>query len=203
MALGGIAAVVALAVDTAGRLPVADRSSSGTSAGYRGTGLPPGLRLPAFALHDLDGRAVTSADLRGHVVVVAFFDSHCGSACPVIAAQLGVALDELSAAQRRHLLALAISMNPHNDTPPSARRFLRQHWLLGRVRYLIGSAAQLRPVWRAFYVLSSLQSGNADVHSDDVRVFDRAGRWVSDFAEGVDLTPENIAHDIRFALAGE
>jgi cytochrome oxidase Cu insertion factor (SCO1/SenC/PrrC family) len=202
-----IALLPLLAVASAAVLALGTKRSpspatpTAASAGYRGSGLPAGLRMPAFRLHDLDGHSVTSQQLRGHAVIVAFFDSRCRSACPVIAAQLAVALDGLSPSERSHLITLAISMNPRSDTPASARAFLRQHWLLGRVGYLIGSVTQMRPVWRSFHVLSTLQSGNADVHSDDLRVYDPTGRWVSDFSEGVDLTPENIVHDVRLALA--
>lgn len=39
-----------------------------------------------------------------------------------------------------------------------------------------------------------------DVHSADVRVFDRAGIWVSNLHVGLDLTPANLVHDLRVAL---
>ena len=59
----------------------------------------------------------------------------------------------------------------------------------------------MRPVWHAFGVLPAVDTGNDDVHSADVRVFDRQGEWVSNLHAGVDLTPANLAHDIRLALA--
>jgi protein SCO1/2 len=156
--------------------------------------------MPSFALHDLDGRPVRARKLRGRAALVTFFDSHGREACPLIAAKLAVALDSLSPSERRQLVPLALSMNPRDDTPASARSFMRRHRLLGRMRYLVGSVAELRPVWKRFHVLSSLDSGDADVHSAAVRIYDRAGRWVASFNEGVDLTPQNLAHDVRLAL---
>jgi hypothetical protein len=58
----------------------------------------------------------------------------------------------------------------------------------------------MRPIWRAFHVLSAAETGNADVHSADVRVYDRTGEWVSTMHLPPDLTPKNLAHDIRVAL---
>lgn len=68
------------------------------------------------------------------------------------------------------------------------------------MHYLIGTEADLRPVWRAFYVLSALDSGDANTHSASVRVFDRNGRWISTLHPRVDLTAKNLAHDARAAL---
>lgn len=39
--------------------------------------LPLGARLPAFALHGLDGRLVSSADFTGRPLLVAFLSHHC------------------------------------------------------------------------------------------------------------------------------
>ena len=60
----------------------------------------------------------------------------------------------------------------------------------------------MRPVWKAFAVLPAVDTGNADVHSADVRVFNRNGIWVSTLHAGLDLTPGNLIHDIRLALKG-
>jgi len=58
----------------------------------------------------------------------------------------------------------------------------------------------MRPVWKQFAVLPAAETGNADIHSADVRIFDRRGLWVSTLHAGVDLTPTNLVHDIRLAL---
>jgi hypothetical protein len=49
-------------------------------------------------------------------------------------------------------------------------------------------------------VVAAEQTGNADVHSSDARIFDRNGMWVSTLHVPVDLTPANLVHDIRVAL---
>lgn len=50
-------------------------------------------------------------------------------------------------------------------------------------------------------ILASLETGEDAVHSAPVRVYDRDSIWVPTQHTGVDLTPENLAHDIRVALA--
>jgi hypothetical protein len=59
-----------------------------------------------------------------------------------------------------------------------------------------------RPVWRRYYILSALESENANTHSASVHIYDRDGFWVSSLHPGVELTPENFAHDVRLALSG-
>jgi cytochrome oxidase Cu insertion factor (SCO1/SenC/PrrC family) len=170
------------------------------SGSLRGS-IPPGdIRLPAFALDEWHGHRVDSRTLRGKVVLVTFLETKCKEACPIIADQIGMGLARLSASERRRVYALAISTHPGDDTPASVREFLRVHRVLGELHYLIGAEARLRPVWRSFSILAAFDSGDADTHSAPVRIFDRSGKWVSTLHPGVDLTPANLAHDVRLAL---
>ena len=167
---------------------------------FRGSPPPDGISLPSFVLHDaLGGGAVRSRDLRGDVVLVTFLDTRCEEACPIIASQIARGLQLLEPDQRSTVTALAISVDPQADTPARVRAFLRER-RADAIRYVSGSVAQLRPVWRAFHVLPAVDTGDADVHSADVRVFDRDGTWVSTLHTGVDLTPANLAHDVVEAL---
>jgi protein SCO1 len=166
---------------------------------FVGSSPPPGSKLPRFALRDDRGRLLRSDALDGKVVLVTFLETKCREACPVIASSVRDALPLLPADQREAVVAIAISVQPADDTPPSVRRFLRRHRVEGRLRYLVGSEAELRPVWKTFQVLSAVESGDADVHSAPVRIFDPDGDWVSTLHSGVDLSAENLAHDARVA----
>lgn len=113
------------------------------------------------------------------------------------------ALDALSSAERRDVTAVAISTDPVEDTAEAVRRFLRRNRALGRLLYIGGGQAQseLRSVWSAFDVLSSLESGQDTVHSAPVRIYDRGGTWVATLHVGADLSETNLAHDLRVALS--
>jgi protein SCO1/2 len=169
-------------------------------AAYRGSVPPPGIHAPDFALRSYRGPVVGMAAMRGKVVLVTFLDSKCTESCPIIAGVIGAALPRLSPAERRQVEAIAITVEPRLDTPASVRRFLAARHALGVLDFLIGSVRQLRPVWKALHVLPAVDTGSADIHSADVRVFDRDGIWVSTMHVGVDLTPANLVHDIRLAL---
>ncbi|MGH7338365.1 MAG: cation:dicarboxylate symporter family transporter, partial [Myxococcota bacterium] len=76
---------------------------------FTGSQPPPGIGLPDFKLPDNEGREVSSAALRGKVVLVTFLDTQCDESCPIIASQIGRATDRLGAEERPDVVAVAIS----------------------------------------------------------------------------------------------
>lgn len=176
--------------------------SSGPPPGpYRGSEPPKGIFAPGFALMDYKGRVVRMRALRGKVVLVTFLDTDCTTKCPLIASAVGDALRLLSSSDRQQVVPLALTVNPASDTPTSVRKFLHDRHAMG-IEFLIGTLKQMRPIWRAFHIVAAAETGNADLHSADVRVYDRGGEWVSTLHLPPDLTPRNVAHDLRRALRG-
>jgi protein SCO1 len=167
------------------------RSSHGAARATRfaGASLPPGVSAPDFALRDQDGRVVTTASLRGGPVVVTFLYTHCKDTCPITAQQVKGALDDL----RRPVPAIAISVDPPNDTRASAKRFLDKVGIGGRMRFLLGSRDELARVWRGFAIRPQRQheEHQARLVLLDGRGMQRVGFPISQ------ATPERIAHDLR------
>lgn len=166
---------------------------------FRGSEPPVERTLPEFELRDEAGRVVRAEDLRGKALAVTFLDVRCTEACPVIAAQLGRAM-KLMGDRRGDVEAVAITVDPVHDTAARIDAFLRRNRANGELRYLDGSVRELRPVWKAFSVLSAEETGSPNMHSAPVRIYDREGRWRSTLHAGVDLTPANLVHDIGLAL---
>ena len=168
----------------------------GAQAGARfaGAPLPPGVRVPDFALRDQDGRLVTARSLRGRPAVVTFLYTICNTACPITAHQVKGALDELE----RPVPAIAISVDPPNDTRLSAQAFVERVGIGGRLRFLLGSRSELRRVWRGFAVRpqTARVEHQARIVLIDGRGMQRVGFPVSQ------ATPERLAHDLR-ALGAE
>ncbi len=167
---------------------------------YRGGKPPPGITLPNFTLRDEAGTRVHTGDFTGKVVVVTFLESKCRESCPLVARQIGDALRRLDRDAHADVVALAVSTHPEDDTPASVRAFLRKYGVEGELRYLIGSEDELRPVWDAFDVLPALDTGDPEMHSVPVRIFDVNGEWVATLHPGVDLTGPNLVHDVERAL---
>jgi protein SCO1 len=204
-AAGIVAAMVVgalLAAREVAREPEAPASLLSGAGPYRGSEPPAGIRMPDFALRDVvSGQFVRTAELTGRVVLVTFLDTDCREQCPIIAGQIGRAIAGLAGDERAKTTALAISVNPPIDTRASVIRFLREHRVLGELHYLSAPVRTLKPVWREFDIVSAYETGDADTHSADVRVFDPSGEWVATLHAGADLTPANLAQDIKTALA--
>jgi len=195
-----LAVAVALALAAAVFLAVVLLRDDAPAQAFRGSTPPPGIVLPDFTLRDYTGEVVRSRELRGKVVLVTFLDSQCEESCPIIAGQVARALPLLSAKERAEVDALAITTDPEEDTVGSVREFLRRNRAVGGLRYLLGSERELRPVWNAFSILPSADTGVDELHSAPVRLYDRDGVWLATLHAGADLTPENLAHDLRVAL---
>jgi protein SCO1 len=177
--------------------PATSPLSVGSSAsGFAGAALPSGVHAPDFTLTDPSGGPASLGRYRGQVVLLAFLDSTCGSMCILIAEQIRGALDELA----RPIPVLLVSVDPRADTPTSIGRFLALTSLTGRVRYLTGTASELRPVWNAYRIPASsghtLPGGSAAVLLIDPSGFERVLFPVDQ------LTPEALSHDIRRLQSG-
>jgi len=184
-------AVVAVCAATG--IVVASQGKSRTarplSEEFRGPVMPANFRAPAFSLLDQDGRRASLADYRGRVVIVSFMRAGCHEACPIMTQQIRGALDDLGAS----VPVLAVSVNPAEDTPALARRFVARQHMKGRMRFLVGSLGQLRHVWRGYGIQPEVGGLH---HSAFVFLVDRRGYGRVGIPEG-QLTPEVLAHDLR------
>ena len=156
---------------------------------FAGALRPPAARAPDFRLRDQDGRPVSMADYRGRTVVMTFVYSTCEDTCPAQVQSIRGALDRLG----HDVPVLAVSVDPRNDTRERARRFLLEQHVTGRVRFVLGTEAQLAPVWKGYGIAP--QRGSLD-HSAYVVLVDARGRQRIGFPHS-QLTPEGLASDLR------
>jgi protein SCO1/2 len=192
-----LVAILAAPSDHDGAPSALSGSEATTSSGFDGAVIPPSPLAPGFTLSDRHGRSVSLRSMRGQVAVVTFLSSTCGATCVLIAQQIRGALDELP----HPVPVLIVSADPGADTPASVDRFLAQVSLTGRVRYLIGSLAQLRPIWRAYRVHPANAGRAAFDRYAFLLLLDARGRERVLFGPEV-LTPEALAHDIEKLQAG-
>jgi len=172
-----------------------------SSGQYVGSNPPGRIVAPDFQLGSYHGPVVHMAAQRGKVVVLTFLDTDCHDLCPVIAAILGRAMPAMSPALRANSEAIAISVNPRIDNQKTIATFLAQRHATGALDWLVAPLPKLRPVWSAYHILPSVDTGNDDIHSADVLIFNRHGRWVSSLNAGLDLPVRNLVHDVAAAWA--
>ena len=194
-------ALFLLAVFSLGAVALAARSGDGgdegspTSGGspFEGAEMPSQVPAPDFALRDEQGERVSMREFRGQPVIVTFLYTHCEDTCPVQAQTVRGALDQLG----EGVPAIAIAVDPPNDTSRSARAFLSEQHVLGRIRFVLGSRAELRKLWKGFYVRPQTvtEEHQARFTLVDKRGFQRVGY------PGSLATPETLARDVRLLQA--
>lgn len=198
----GLAFLVMLAAIAAFAYGVGRETGGGPSDGrYRGSEPPARITIPGFALPSYRGDEVSTARLKGKVVLLTILDAQCTDVCPILASVVAGTVDRLTRDERRQVRAFGITGDPAEDTAREVSAFLAKQHAVGRLDYLLGTEKELRPVWTALQILPSLDTGRDTLHSAPLRIYDRDGVWVATLHAGVDLTEENLLHDIRTALA--
>jgi cytochrome oxidase Cu insertion factor (SCO1/SenC/PrrC family) len=206
---GEVAGVLLLAVLVGVVVGVAAHRLASSPAAPEGTVSPSGLDgeatwavgarpAPAITtLRDQTGHRFSLATLHGRTVAIEFWDSHCTQECPLAGRALASAERSLPRGQRPVLVV--VSVNPL-DTPASARAAIRR-WNLrgpGPWHWLMGTRAQLAPVWRAYRI--AVVPGPTDIaHTEALYLIDRHGDERSGYL--YPYMPTRVAHDMR-TLAG-
>ncbi len=163
--------------------------------GFYGTLALPSKPAPPIELRNYLGQPVTLAQYRGKAVLVTFLYTNCPDVCPLITSNLRVALKQLGAGAGR-VQVVAVSVDPRGDTPAAVARFLGAHEMVGKMQYLIGSAAQLGRTWTAWSVGSTREVGqpNLVAHSALVYGVSASGRVTTVYPPTFE--PGEIVHDV-------
>ena len=160
---------------------------------------------PNFTLTDQDGKPITLSQFRGKPVVLTFLYTHCPDDCPLIANKLAVVMHNLGK-QAQQVAVLAVSTDPTGDTVANVIHFSQVHHMLPYWHYLIGTQAQLSPVWKDYAIYANpaptavvATTGPVD-HTLAIYVIDQQGR------ERVYLdnsfTPAQLTTDLQKLLQG-
>jgi len=198
--IAGVALVVANGSSSKQKLPAGDAGVH--NASFDGLLIQPARKAPALAsLHNAQGQPVNLTSYQGKAVFVTFLYTHCPDVCPLIASQLHNAVSRLGA-KANQVQLVAVSVDPHGDTPANVTRFLKEHQLTGQMQYLTGSAHELAPVWKAWGVGSARDTGNPEFinHSALVYGISATGKLTTVYA--ANLNPSEIDHDVPLLLAG-
>jgi len=143
-------------------------------AGLQGTDLG-GVPAPAFRLTDQFGKPVSLAQFRGKPVVLTFLYTHCPDVCPLIAEQLHSVMLDLGQ-EAQHVGVLAISVEPTRDTIAAALAFSQAHHMTTYWQFLVGTQAQLSPVWTAYAIGAQQETTTVSMHTTALYVIDKQGR---------------------------
>jgi cytochrome oxidase Cu insertion factor (SCO1/SenC/PrrC family) len=183
--LGATAVAAALAVrqslssspDSATEAPGIPRTVSPQLARFMGL-TPLGSPAPGFTLTDQNGRTLSLSAFRGKVVVLQFVDPHCTDICPIVSNEFVKAYHDLGSAASKVVFA-AVNVNPYHTNVAAVAAFSREQGLttIPNWHYFTGSVAQLKKVWREYYVAVKAPNPKADVvHTSVIYFIDPHGK---------------------------
>jgi protein SCO1/2 len=122
--------------------------------------IPPASPGYDFQLRDETGRLRTLTQARGNVVVLTFVYSTCRDLCPAEGNDISTALHSLPPGSKAE--AYMVSVDPVGDTRKRVNGWLQRRGLTGGLgHYLIGTRAQLAPVWR-HYAIAPINATRAE-----------------------------------------
>lgn len=154
---------------------------------------------PPLALHDYLGQEVNLRSYRGRAVLVTFIYTHCPDVCPLIVSNLHNALTMLGS-RASQVQIIAVSTDPKGDTRTAIANFVAQREMTGRMKYVVGSRAQLSPIWRDWGVSVAHPTAQDEVaHSAVVYGITASGRVMTAYASN--FKPAQIAHDVPLLAA--
>jgi protein SCO1/2 len=217
---GGLIAIVAIigirwvahrwaeSADRQGRtiLRIRDAPSSPEN-GSSEPALPRPLRLgeplPETMLVDQDGKEMRLSNLRGEVLVLFFFYTHCDSLsmCPATTAKLMKANERVRNRGVHGVQFVAVSFDPQRDRPERLREYASRYGAdLSSFHFATGRPDDLRPLSLALNTFYRDRGSGVYDHNSIVSVFDRAGILRRNFP-GSDWPIEEFAEFIA-RLAG-
>jgi protein SCO1 len=163
--------------------------------------LSPVTQAPPLALRNYLGQPVSIASYRGKAVLVTFLYTNCPDICPLITSNLRVAQNLMGPATSSKAQIIAVSVDPRGDTPKAVAAFLARHEMTGRMQYLVGSAAQLARVWKAWGVGSERDEQQPQFvnHSGLIYGITASGKRLTIYAAS--FLPSEIAHDVPLLAA--
>ena len=146
---------------------------------YEGTELSG--EAPDFILTDQNGSMISLSNFRGKVIVLTFMDSKCKDTCPLTAAQLRLAYQQLDQTEASQVAFIGVNVNVEANAIADVYE-ITQTWHLDEIpiwHFLTGSADELTPVWKAYGVAAVPQLAGEIIHTPGVFLIDKVGqeRW--------------------------
>jgi len=188
-AVGALAVVIVILVNGTGGAPP-----------LNAVPISPPVAAPPTAGRDSAGNLVSVPE-GGRPALVTFLYAHCTTSCPLIAGEIAAALDAVGTGTASKIDTVAISVDPTGDTPAEVNTFLAVHHLTGRMSYIIGSRAELAPLWQAWGIRAQPTNAISSTHTALVVLVDKQGQEVGSYAGAIPISVPALAGDLR-TLAG-
>jgi len=143
---------------------------------------------PTFRLRDQTGKEISPATLAGRPFLLTFLDSRCRGECPIEGRELALLERQV------HLPVVVVTADPWRDTATSANSFARRERWSFPWHWLLGTPAEVAPVWRSYDV--SVKRTPTDIpHTMALYLVDAKGRQRAAYL--FPFEPAELASDLR------
>jgi len=156
--------------------------------------------VPSFTLVERSGRAVSAADLAGHVWVADFVFTHCPTFCPLLTERMA-GLQKALAPAADPVRLVSFSVDPVHDTPEVLLDYARRARAGDGWLFVTGPREALAALLRDGFKVAWADDGppaSPITHSDRFVLVDRALR-IRGYYHGTQ--PDDVARLARDALA--
>jgi cytochrome oxidase Cu insertion factor (SCO1/SenC/PrrC family) len=104
----------------------------------------------------------------------------------------------MSAAERKQVQIVAVSVDPNGDTPGTVKKFLADHQMTGRMDYLIGSRSQLENTWAAWNIVAKSDPSrkNPDAVEHSALIYGISGTGEITTLYPANFKPDQIVQDV-------
>jgi protein SCO1/2 len=145
--------------------------------------------------------ASTTSEFAAPLALLTFLYVDCPDVCPLISAALRTTVDKLGSAAKQ-VQVIAISVDPVGDTPKAVRKYLSSRGVLHRFEYLVGTKAQLAPVWAKYHIAAERDATlKREVGHTGIVIGIDAGGKERTYYPSDPLKPSWMVHDVPL-LAG-
>jgi protein SCO1/2 len=160
---------------------VAGRSGTLEPAGFA-RAVAEAQPAPDFALVDQDGKPVSLASLRGHVLLLDFVYTHCPGPCPILTGTHVAVQRALPPELAEQVRFVSISLDPARDTPAALRQYATARGAdLARWSFLTGEPARVVDVLERYGVGAKPGKNGEIDHLVITYLIDAEGRIVRRF----------------------
>lgn len=178
--------------------PVATTAPVAAAPEFRGGVINQPDTTPDIRLRNVDGKLVTLRGQKGNVTFVIFVYARCPDICPLIVENLK-RVQDLHPKDKPRILA--VSVDPKGDTTKVVRAFLRQHRMGGRMEYLVGSRAQLEPVWADWAIARDVPTSDPELVEHSGQIYGVTASGVRETIYPIDFPVADISADVPLLAA--
>jgi protein SCO1/2 len=160
-----------------------------------GTEASPPQPAPSLGLHNYLGESVDLGQYKGKAVLITFIYTHCPDTCPLIVSHIKTAL-ALLGPKAKDVQVIAVSTDPRGDNRRTVTAFVDDHGMAGRMKYLIGSKAELGHVWKDWNIVAKPAKAGRDLVEHSALIYGIGADGKVTTLYPANFKPAQLVHDV-------